>query len=472
MAPVFGEEDLSFSWKKITLIVSLLALLAAAAAMWQIRRINEFETVIILATNDALRLEAEIGYGGLIHNFKNYLIRPHEDVHRIKAEKNAVRAKELISRLEATAQSLKIDIALAETDEMVDAYHHRLHTVQALSAEQLSISEIDAAVRYNDDGAVNEIDAALDKITETANAKISYAAMVSNIQLAFMGIMTTGGLFSAVLARKARRHAREIGSKNTRLEQSNEKLADANLALQQFAGIASHDLRSPIGHIRFFADMIDRKSETEAVRIYTDRLRETSNAMNIMVSSLLDFARSGFKEPNLEPVDMERLVADVIREREAEIEQRKASIRVAAGMPVIHAEPELLRRVFHNLIGNSLKYIHEEKTPDIEIAYEATKDNVILSVSDNGIGIEEAHAQRIFEPMQRLHKDGGKYSGVGIGLALVKSIIESHGGAIWLDTAYKNGSRFVFSLPKTEEVEPIKEPADNSPPPVATRRTA
>ena len=75
MAPVFGEEDLSFSWKKITLIVSLLALLAAAAAMWQIRRINEFETVIILATNDALRLEAEIGYGGLIHNFKNYLIR-------------------------------------------------------------------------------------------------------------------------------------------------------------------------------------------------------------------------------------------------------------------------------------------------------------------------------------------------------------------------------------------------------------
>ena len=368
-----------------------------------------------------------------------------------------MRAKELISRLEATAQSLKIDIALAETDEMVDAYHHRLHTVQALSAEQLSISEIDAAVRYNDDGAVNEIDAALDKITETANAKISYAAMVSNIQLAFMGIMTTGGLFSAVLARKARRHAREIGSKNTRLEQSNEKLADANLALQQFAGIASHDLRSPIGHIRFFADMIDRKSE---------------NAMNIMVSSLLDFARSGFKEPNLEPVDMERLVADVIREREAEIEQRKASIRVAAGMPVIHAEPELLRRVFHNLIGNSLKYIHEEKTPDIEIAYEATKDNVILSVSDNGIGIEEAHAQRIFEPMQRLHKDGGKYSGVGIGLALVKSIIESHGGAIWLDTAYKNGSRFVFSLPKTEEVEPIKEPADNSPPPVATRRTA
>ncbi|MFC2952073.1 ATP-binding protein [Marinicaulis aureus] len=120
--------------------------------------------------------------------------------------------------------------------------------------------------------------------------------------------------------------------------------------------------------------------------------------------------------------------------------------------PAIKADPELIRRVFANLIANSLKYSKPDNAPVVTISSERQAEKVTFSIADNGIGIEARHAEKIFEPMQRLHDHDSEYDGVGIGLPLVKAIIESHGGAIWLDKDYAEGARFCFSVP-TDEVD-------------------
>lgn len=464
---------MSLGWRKISFIVILLAGLASVCAYWQSQRIGELEALITSTTEDALHLKTELGFGGLIHNFKNYLIRSEEDQYRTGAYANAARAKELAAALEADAASLGLDISLTATKDMIASYEERLAIVQSLSDENASIREIDNAVRYNDEDAITEINKTLLSITEAANDKISNIILIGELQLLAIGLLGVSILFAAAISKRASRHAREIRAKNKTLTQSNEKLAEANHALQQFAGNASHDLRSPIGHIEFYANMIDNNADDENVKEYTDRLRDTANSMQTLVSSLLEFARAGFKEPNLETVNIRFLLLDTLEEREAEIEERKAKINIPSSPPSINADAELLRRVFHNLIGNSLKYARNDATPEIDISVEETGDETVFSITDNGIGIDAAYAEKIFEPMQRLHQQNGKYSGVGIGLALVKSIIESHGGKIWLDTSFTNGSKFVFSLP-TQGVNQSAMKGTQSdrvaPPPVASAR--
>ncbi len=143
------------------------------------------------------------------------------------------------------------------------------------------------------------------------------------------------------------------------------------------------------------------------------------------------------------------IVEKALKHLSVEIENTGATIEVDDNsLPVIHCDPDRILQVFENLLGNALKYVARGVKPVVHISCEITENSTVFHISDNGIGIKEEDQGRIFESFVRLH-DRSQYSGTGIGLDIVKRIIEAHGGRVWVTDEDGDGSRFSFALPRS-----------------------
>jgi light-regulated signal transduction histidine kinase (bacteriophytochrome) len=227
------------------------------------------------------------------------------------------------------------------------------------------------------------------------------------------------------------------------------QLVSVNEQLEQFAYVASHDLREPLRVIVCFTDLLakeygDKLDETG--RRYMEINRQAAKKMEAMVADLLEYGRLGQNAERLVPADCE----DILRQaQEALSESIKAThAEISNGpMPTVTANPFHLLRLFQNLIGNALKYQRPGKPPIVRITAKEKKNFWLFSVADNGIGIENAYLNSIFAPFKRLHSDD-QYGGTGIGLAICKRIVEGLGGSIWAESKPGKGSIFFFTLPK------------------------
>jgi signal transduction histidine kinase len=147
-----------------------------------------------------------------------------------------------------------------------------------------------------------------------------------------------------------------------------------------------------------------------------------------------------------EDVDLARVAADAVALLGADIEAAGATVKTF-NLPTVTGDAELLTRLFQNLIGNAVKYRGEEPLV-VKIRARPAGRFWEISVEDNGIGIDGTYADRIFEIFRRLHRDESRYPGLGLGLALCRRIVESHGGEIWLDKEWSRGARFLLTLPR------------------------
>ncbi len=248
-------------------------------------------------------------------------------------------------------------------------------------------------------------------------------------------------LFSMTEDVTAQRQAEE------RLRVSAEALRESNEDLQRFAYVASHDLQEPLRTVVSFSQLLERRlanrTETE-IHELLGFIIEGGVRMQAMIQDLLVFSRvvTGGRTP--EPTSAGEVVADVQKSLSASIERTGAQVRVER-LPIVLCDPSQLHQVFLNLIGNAIKYRREEP-PIIEISAERRGDEWVFSVRDNGIGIEPRDHDRVFEIFQRLHTRE-EYEGTGIGLAVVRRIVERHGGRCWLESTPGVGSTFFFSLP-------------------------
>jgi len=172
--------------------------------------------------------------------------------------------------------------------------------------------------------------------------------------------------------------------------------------------------------------------------------------MQALINDLLAFSRVGRTAQRREPVSCAVLLAQAWANLAPEVRRTHATIEVGE-LPVVLGEATLLTAVFQNLINNALKFRADEP-PRVSVSVRRDGEDWLFSFSDNGIGIEPEYADRIFVIFQRLH-DKATYPGTGIGLAMVKKIIEYHGGRIWLDTTVTTGARFRFTLPALHEDE-------------------
>lgn len=246
-----------------------------------------------------------------------------------------------------------------------------------------------------------------------------------------------------------RRNNAVLKEKNAYIDGQNQLLQLANGELQQFAHVASHDLREPLRTISSFSTLLSRHYDSkfdDEAKEYQGFIQSAVKRMQHLLDDLLEYARIDHKESEREITDLSRVVQEATMNLKSQIESTQARIEVQS-LPSLRVFPRQMVQLFQNLISNGLKY-RGEAPPYIRISSTFSPQTNLhtIAVSDNGIGMEPANLDRIFNMFVRLH-GLGKYEGTGIGLATCKKVVERHGGKIWAESTPGKGSTFYFSIP-------------------------
>jgi light-regulated signal transduction histidine kinase (bacteriophytochrome) len=231
------------------------------------------------------------------------------------------------------------------------------------------------------------------------------------------------------------------------LEERNAALEASNADLEQFAYVASHDLSEPLRAVSGFAQLLGRRYRGELdedADRYIGHIVGGVERMQGLIDDLLTYARVGADDVTPIPVDSGELVTSVVASIDGLLDSG-ARVRVVEPLPLVSGDPALLRQLFQNLIANAIKF-RSQAEPEIVVSASCEGALHRFSIADNGIGIDDRHAQRIFEVFKRLHARE-RFPGTGIGLAICKRVVERHGGRIWLDPDPASGSVFHFTLP-------------------------
>ena len=404
------------------------------------------------AQQSATELERSIGYGGLIHHFKNYVLRPDEARYRTSAFADAARAQVFLSDLQKIAASLDVESsALSETFAMVSGYTERLDQIMKLRENGHTSSYIDEKVRFDNELVLEEVGELIVRLSSAISddmAQVYRRGMIFSL-LGTIATAIVGVLLTIMVVKRQQRYSKAITVIANRLKSSNENLTKANTSLNQFAGIASHELKTPIRAISIYNHMIaDDIEDAALVSQHVEGVRESIEEVTQIVDSLLEFTKSGFSPPQLAELDLKSLFDQTEKGLELEIDSDSAELIFDAQIdkPIL-ADAEQLTRALFNLIENGQKFTTKGKPARITIHACADGEFALISVTDNGIGIDPRCAERIFEPLKSLHGPGSEYEGAGIGLSLVRSIAEGHGGKAWLDTTCQSETRFVIAIP-------------------------
>jgi signal transduction histidine kinase len=243
---------------------------------------------------------------------------------------------------------------------------------------------------------------------------------------------------------------------NEQLKAQAEELTRSNRDLEQFAYVASHDLQEPLRKVASFCQLLQRRyagQMDERADQYIGFAVDGAQRMQRLINDLLAFSRIGRLTAGFTDVDLDAVLARV----RSQFEDRAGDDAqfVWSDLPTVEGEEPLLTTLFVNLIGNALKFRRPDVAPVITVTAERDEQEWRINVRDNGIGIEAEFADKVFVIFQRLHARDA-YEGTGIGLAIVKKIVEYHGGRIWLDLDVAEGTSIYFTLPLLAGV-PVRE---------------
>jgi signal transduction histidine kinase len=249
----------------------------------------------------------------------------------------------------------------------------------------------------------------------------------------------------------------ELESSRTAREQLGEQaleLQRSNAELEQFAYVASHDLQEPLRKVASFCQLLEKRYGDKLDERGVEYIRfavDGAKRMQVLINDLLTFSRVGRLGSIDADVDLDAVLADAIDNLATSIEESGAEVvRTGEPLPTVKGDPTLLTMLWQNLIGNAVKFRRPDAPPrlviDCNVGEGTRVGSWVFTVTDNGIGIPEEFAEKVFVIFQRLH-GRDVYTGTGIGLALCKKIVEHHGGTIWIDTGHTEGTRFRFTIP-------------------------
>src|SRR6266850_2041916 len=244
----------------------------------------------------------------------------------------------------------------------------------------------------------------------------------------------------------------ELKRAHNDLAQKADELQRSNAELEQFAYVASHDLQEPLRMVSSYTQLLKRR--------YNDKLQgdaqefmhyivDGAARMKQLIEDLLAYSRVGTRDKNFKPVDAESPLKRALINLRAAIQDSGATV-TQDRLPAVHCDEVQLAQLFQNLIGNALKFRRTDAAPAVHVGAAEHGMEWEFTVRDNGIGIEPQYFERIFMVFQRLHNKG-EYPGTGIGLAIVKKVVERHGGRIWVQSQPGAGTTFHFTMPKQGE---------------------
>lgn len=246
------------------------------------------------------------------------------------------------------------------------------------------------------------------------------------------------------------------------LEANNQELEIKNAEMERFTYAVSHDLKAPLITIKGFLGVLRRdvgEGRTERLEADFSRIATAADRMHELLEDLLELSRVGRLMNPPEEIALARLVDEALAQVEVQIADRGAEVVIAEGMPAVRGDRVRLLEVFQNLVGNAVKFMGDQEKPRVEIGASGEgSDEVLCWVRDNGIGIDPPYLEKVFGLFERLDP---QVAGTGVGLALVRRIVEIHDGRSWVESeGIGRGSTFFFTLPGTGSLDSPREPAE------------
>ncbi|SOD92019.1 PAS fold-containing protein [Caenispirillum bisanense] len=306
--------------------------------------------------------------------------------------------------------------------------------------------------------AVPGFDAVVERAAAGASASTGIVAAGHAFEAACAPVRDAAGItvgIVCVLTDVTERKAMEDALRRTL-----DELTRSNGELERFAYVASHDLQEPVRTMVGYAQLVRRRFDDrldDDGRSFLSYIEEGALRMRALVQGLLTYSRLGSEAARPEPVDAAIALSTALDNLAATIRETGASV-VAGRLPTVYVEPLQIMQVFQNLIGNSLKFRHPVRRPQVTILAARVADGWQFTVRDNGIGIPSDSLTSVFGLFKRLHGPG-QFPGTGVGLAICQRIIERNGGRIWVTSEPDAGSAFHFVLPAVPDSAGAEEPS-------------
>jgi signal transduction histidine kinase len=260
--------------------------------------------------------------------------------------------------------------------------------------------------------------------------------------------MVTGVLWLALLLVWRRLLLTAALAERTKaIEQAADELSRSNEELDRFASRVAHDLRGPLNTVGLAAQVLEKSSRdvlSDDNKEWIGNIQGEVRRMSELIQRLLAYGRVGSGVVRLESCDCDAVLSAVVRSLAAQLESSDATV-THDPLPTVRADPVLISELIQNLIENTIKY-RSDRPPNVHISALPKEREVVFTVRDNGIGIGEGDLPTVFQPFTQLRRVGTS-TGVGLGLATCKRIVQRHGGRIWVESTLGEGSTFAFSLP-------------------------
>lgn len=471
------------SWLAAALLAPIVLVFVKLYSIGEIEKSRDFQKKSSKIVYELSQLYADLGYGGMIHAFKNAVLRPDEPQYAMQVIESGRSALARAYEIERLAKELHLRIELSQMRTVLSTYRSKLASFSRWKG--LSAREVDRRVRIDDAPALVEIGAAQRAVNEAARQ--ATATLEHNLQLVWMIGLAFAGSLSGVaifLLNQERQRADAAFEKEAKLtkelESANALLEKASAAINDFAAIAAHDLRGSLVRISLLSSIASEKVEQGSVDTatlvgrYLTNIKNNALSCQEILSGLAEFSREGRRKLCLARVDMRDLLEQMARRMTDGHEQgHRITVRSA---PDVLADSVMVTLVFQNLFENSFRYGRAGAPAHVEVSGHVCEDgSVLYTVQDNGPGIPKGMERKIFAPLVRgaEHKDR-KDGGIGLGLSTVKMIVEIHGGSIWVDQDFEDGARFCFTLsaPSLDPCEQAIEIEDVEPSVAARARGA
>lgn len=256
-------------------------------------------------------------------------------------------------------------------------------------------------------------------------------------------------IFLGVIANQRGKNNESLKNKNEEIQKQNIKLRESNEVLQQFTYVAAHDLKEPLRSIGSFINLIQMKygkNLNEEANEYMTFVTSSVKRMNNLLTSLLEYSTISIQKASDERINVKEILDEVSDNLHDKVAKKNANIQYKDHLPSLKMNPLHITQLFQNLVSNGIKFT--DRAPLIKIEGIEDEEQVLFTVQDNGIGMEEDYADKVYNLFHQLNKNEG-YEGTGIGLTICKNIVDKYDGKIWFESIIGEGTKFYLSFPKT-----------------------